>query len=143
MVVEGIVEKLLGQRQRVMNSEEENGNMLNVSNTVLARTGLVDPSCHRLPLLFQSSTDHPTFSSITVLIEQCSNLKFHITVICSLRHPLSFFSGCAQQGMSFPLASTKLELHWWEWKECKNYPGGMKADAKFENCCSRQKLSLT
>lgn len=76
MVVEGIAEKLLDQRQRVMNSEEENGNMLNVSSTVLARTGLVDPSCHRLPLLLQSSTDHPTLSFITVLIEQCSALNF-------------------------------------------------------------------
>lgn len=48
--------------------------------------------------------------------------------------------------MSFPFASTSavtLKLHWWEWKECTNYPGGMKADAKFENCCSGQKLSLT
>lgn len=54
------------------------------------------------------------------------------------------FSGYALQGMSLPLASTSaVALKLQEWAAGKNGPGGMEADTEFENCCPRQKFSLT
>lgn len=44
--------------------------------------------------------------------------------------------------MHFPFAFTSVALKLQVQKECKNHPGGVEADTKFENCCPRQKCSL-